>query len=661
MQPNQKPQNPKPFNRPNIRPGGGNNQNRPKRPQVTSTPLKTNRGEALAANRRNVETATKLMDIHNVKEVAEERRANFVPIQDPTTLRVTMLGGQDGIGEKNMQVIEYGNDAIILDCGIDLSIDLPGVNFGIPDTAYLDSIKHKIRGYVVSHGHLDHVGALPYIVPKYPAPVYGSRYTIGIVERIFGDSERGATDYDLQTVEMEMDNHERQQIGPFSIELVRMTHSVPDGSAIVIDTPAGRIINSGDFRLDPEPLDHKPTDIERLKALGDEGVVLLLSESTYAQTPGRVPTESTLVDSVHDIVKNAKGRVFFACFSSNINRIQMVIDAAAATGRQVAIDGRSMLTYVEIAVKLGRIRIPKGTLAAMRQMPNMPDHRVLVICTGGQGEINAALQRMSIGEHKHLKLKASDTVVVSSTPIPGNEIRFEQIGDDLARLGVKQFRAPNHLVDGCGPLHVSGHARREELLDFAKLVRPKYFVPIYAGPLHRGYHIENVVTNGLMKNEECFMVDNGDSIEIADGKAKLGPKTPVGTILVDDTGAIVPSVVVRDRIVMAEDGILTAVLTIDRKTGRLLSSPDIISRGFIYMKDNEELMNGIRQELRRAVQQRFTRVDIDRFKAELKDHMTHYLFEHTRRSPVVIMVINVLGANEKPQGPPEPVAVSSLG
>lgn len=624
-------------------------------------PLKTNRGEALAANRRNVETATKIMDIHKITEVTDERRANYVPISDQQTLRVTMLGGQDGIGEKNMQIIEYGNDALVVDCGLDLSLELPGINFGVPDTAYLEMIKHKIRGYVISHGHLDHIGGLPYIVPKYPAPVYGSRYTIGIIQRIFGDSERGATEFDLKTVEMDMDTHERLQVGPFMIELVRMTHSIPDGSAIIIDTPAGRIVNSGDFRLDPEPLDHKPTDTERLKELGREGVTLLLSESTYAQTPGRVPTESTLVESIHEIIKNAKGRIFFACFSSNINRIQMVVDSAVAAGRQVAIDGRSMLGYVELAVKLGRIRIPRGTLAAMRQMPNLPDHKVLVICTGGQGEMNASLQRMSIGEHKHIKLKASDTVVVSSTPIPGNAIRYEQIGDDLTRLGAKLFRAPNHIVDGCGPLHVSGHARREELLDFANMLRPKYFVPIYAGPLHRKYHLENLVTNQAIQPDQGFLLDNGDSLEIVNGVAKIGPKAPVGTILIDDTGAITPSVVVKDRIVMAEDGLVTVILTVERGSGRLLSSPDIIARGFIYIKGNEELMNGVRAELRRAVAQRFKRVELDRFKQEIKDHVTHYFFEHTQRSPIVIPVVNVVAPGGASKQPPEPLAVSSLG
>jgi ribonuclease J len=646
----------KPFNQ-SQQNNGNHQQVSPKAPA-----MKTNRGEALRAGRRNLETATKLMEIHNVQEVSPEKRANYVPISDEKTLRVTFLGGQDGIGEKNMQVVEYGNDAIIVDCGIDLSIDLPGINFGIPDASYLESIKHKIRGYVVTHGHLDHIGALPYIVPKYPAPIYGTHYTIGVVQRIFSDGERGAADFPLKTIEMNMDEHERLQIGPFMVELIRVTHSIPDGAAVAIDTPAGRIINSGDFRLDPEPLDHKPTDVERFQELGRQGVDLLLSESTYAQTEGRVPTESTLVDSIHGIIKNAHGRIFFACFSSNINRIQMVIDAATAAGRQVAIDGRSMLAYVELAVKFGRIRIPKGTLAAMRQMPNLPDNKVLVICTGGQGEMNASLQRMSIGEHKHIKLKASDTVVVSSTPIPGNEIRYEQIGDDLTRLGAKLFRARSYEVDGCGPLHVSGHARRAELLDFAKMIHPKHFVPIYSGPLHRKYHIENLVTNQALPAADCYMVENGESIEIKDGKVRPGPKAPVGTILIDETGGIVPSVVVKDRIVMSEDGIVTVILTIERGSGRLMTSPDIIARGFIYIRDNEELMNGLRTELRRAVQQRFTRIDLDRFKAELKDHITHYLFEHTQRTPIVIPVVNAIAPGGNPNRKPrEMIGDSSQG
>lgn len=639
----------------------GPNQNNSPRKKFTNGTMKTNLGQALAAGRRNVDTASKIMDIHKIAEVSPEKRANFVPLVDDGNLKITFLGGQDGVGEKNMQVVEYGDDALILDCGIDLSVDLPGINFGIPDTSYLEKIKHKIKGYVISHGHLDHIGALTYIVPNYPAPIYGTHFTIGMINRIFNDNERTIDkEFTPRLIEMKMDSHERLQVGQLTIELVRVTHAIPDSAAIVIDSPAGRILNTGDFRLDPEPLDHKPTDTERLIELGKEGVDILMSDSTGAVRPGRTPTESSLEKSIHDIIKSAPGRIFFASFSSNINRIQMVMDAAAASGRKVAIDGRSMLVHVELAVKLGLIRISKGTLAAVRQMPSLPDNKVLVICTGGQGEINASLQRMSIGEHKHIKLKSTDTVVVSSTPIPGNEIRYDQIADDITRIGCKIFRAPSHEVDGCGPLHVSGHASRDEYLDLLKMVKPKHFLPIYSGPLYRNYNVENAVMNGVMPKDRCHMFDNGDSVLLKDGKVKPGQKVPVGTVLVDDTGSVVSSVVVKDRLIMAEDGIVTVILTLEKGTGRLVSSPDIITRGFIYMRDNEELMNGIRAELRRAAKQRFSRVDIDRFKAELKDHVTHYLYEHTQRSPMVIAVVNIVGPNgEKLNSQPESAAVAS--
>jgi len=633
---------------------GGNKNSNPLKKNLT-----TNRGQAIRASRRTQDTADAIIDIHDVSEVSDKDRANIVPISDNKTLRFVALGGQNGIGEKNMQVIEYGDSAIVIDCGMDLSVELPGINFGIPDASYLETIKHKIKGYVITHGHLDHIGGLPYIVPDYPAPIYGSHFTIGMCRKVMDDRERGVDGVEgfaPEYIEMSMDNHEKLKIGPFFIELIRMTHSIPDSSAVVVHTPEGKIINTGDFRLDPEPLDEKPTDIARLKELGKEGDVLaLLSDSTNAQRPGRTPTEHTLEPSFIDIITQAPGRVFFASFSSNINRIQMIINGAVASGRKVAIDGRSMLATVELAVRLGTIKIPKGTVTSLKSMPKTPDDKVLVICTGGQGELNAALQRMSIGEHNYVNLKEGDSVVISSTPIPGNNVRYDQIADDLIRLGVKLFRAPTHVVDGCGPLHVSGHGFREEQLEIVEHTKPKYFIPIYSGPLNRQYHRDNIIQNGGMSAKNVFMLESGETWEVSGGNAKKGRKIPVGTRLVDQSGSIVPSIVVKDRLVLAEDGVVTVILTVDRNSGKLLTSPDIITRGFIYMRENEELMNGIRAELRRATTQRFTRIELDRFKQELKDHMQHYIYEHTRRSPVVIPVVNAISGNKgKPQ--PKPVA-----
>ena len=605
------------------------------------------RGEAIRAQKRSVQDAHKMLTQYAAVAENDRGRANKVDIDNQNKLKITFLGGQDGIGEKNMQVIEWQNDAIIIDCGNNLGIDLPGVNYTIADPSYLESIRGKIKGYVISHGHLDHLGGLKHIVPKFPAPIYGSRFTIGVVTKTFEDmSAETGLNYSPTTVIMNMDSHERLKLGVFTLELVRVTHSVPESSAIVLDTPIGRLINTGDFRLDPEPLDNMPTDVARLKQLGDEGVLLLMSESTYTNVPGRQLTEHTLQKSFHDVIGHAEGRVFVAIFSSNMNRVQMIVNAAVASGRRVALDGRSMISYAEIAVRQGILKIPKGTVLAMREMPNIPENQVLVICTGGQGEPNASLQRMAEGTHKHIQLKPLDTVVVSSTPIPGNEVRYQEIGDELAEFGVHLYRQPTHEIDNCGPLHVGGHARREEHREMMHIIRPKFFLPIYAGFLNRRYHAEMAIEEGW-KRENIAMASNGETILLTADKWQKGDKVPYGTLLVDQTGAIVSTIVVKDRVMLAEEGLVAVVLTIDKKTGALLTSPDIISRGFIYMKDNEELMNEFRTELRRAVTQRFKRVDLDRFKAELKDYVTHFLYEQTQRSPIVIPVVNVIGGRSE--------------
>lgn len=602
------------------------------------------RGAAVRAQRRVQADAQKIANQYAPAAATptQERRANVIA-DEVDKLKITFLGGQGGIGEQNMQVVEWQDDAVILDCGNNLDVDLPGVNYTVSDPSYLETIRHKIRGYVVSHGHLDHIGGLKHTVPKFPAPIYGSRFTLGVVQKTFEDAiaETGL-DFTPELNIMNMDGHERLRLGVFTVELVRITHSVPEAACIVVDTPVGRIINTGDWRLDPEPLDEKPTDAERLRQLGDEGVLLLMSDSCNAQLPGRTPTESTLQQSFHDVIGGAEGRVFVALFSSNMNRVQMTVNAAVAAGRRVALDGRSMMSYAEIAVRQGILKIPKGTVLPMREMPNVPDNQVLVICTGGQGEPGAALQRMAEGEHKHIKLKEGDTVVVSSSPIPGNEVRYERIGNELTGLGVHLYRHPTHEVDGCGPLHVSGHARRDEYREMLHIIRPKFFLPIYAGTLNRKYYAEMAVEEGWQR-KHVIMAKDGDSIALTADSWQPAGEVPHGSLLVDQTGAVVNGIVVKDRVLLSEGGLVAVVITVDKRNGNLLTSPDIISRGFIYMRDNEDLMNGLRNELRRAVQQRFKRIDLDRFKAELKDHITHYLFEQTNRTPIVIPVVNVIG------------------
>jgi ribonuclease J len=634
--------------KPKPKPRRGNGQNSKPAAKAINSNLTTSRGQAVRALRRSQQDAQRIASQYvSAETTGKPKRANV--IDDSPRLKIIGLGGQDGGGSKNMILVEYMDDAVIMDCGNDLGVDLPGINYGIADTAYLEQIKHKLRAYLITHGHLDHIGGLPHIVPKFPAPIYGSKFTIGRVEEIFQNFGLPQPDgFELKTVTMNEDTHERLKVGPFFVELVRVTHSIPGSNIIVLDTPVGRVINTGDFRLDPNPLDHERTDTDRLKALGDEGVLVLLSESTTTERLGRTPSESTIEQSFKDIMDQAPGRIFVGLFSTNMNRVQMIINAAVHHGKKVAMDGRSMVSTLEMAVRHGFVRIPKGTFVPIASAANMKDQDLVVVCTGSQGEPSSALQRMSNGEHRHVKLKEQDTVILSSTPIPysGNDAKIRTMVDDLLKKQVHVFRHETRELDGIGPLHVSGHASRDEYADMINMTKPKFFVPIYGDFTSKRYHVELAVEQGIPR-ANILNVGNGEVISFTKDKMEVTGEVPHGTILVDQTGATVNHVVVKDRVLLSEEGLVTVVLTIDKKNGNLMTSPDIISRGFIYMRDNEEIMNGLRTELKRAVQQRFKRVDLDRFKAELKDHVTHYLFEHTGRSPIVIPVVNVISGGGK--------------
>lgn len=660
MNPNNKPNNNRP--RPNgngqpKRPAGQNNRGpRPPRPasanpaQPQPSVRSVSRGAALRAQKRNQEDATRIANQHLDAGSKNQKvqRANF--IDDTPRVKVIGLGGMDSGGSKNTILVEYMNDAVIMDCGNDLGVDLPGINYGIVDTTYLESIKHKLRAYIITHGHLDHIGGLPHIVPKFPAPIYGSKFTIGRVEEIFENFGLPQPDgFELKTVTMNENTHERLKIGSFFVELVRITHSIPGSTCIVLDTPVGRLINTGDFRLDPNPLDHEKSDMERLQQLGEEGVLALLSESTTTDRPGRTPSESTIEQSIIDIMDNAPGRIFVGLFSTNMNRVQMIINAAVHHGKKVAMDGRSMVSTLEMAVRHGFVRIPKGTFVPIASASTMKDQDLVVVCTGSQGEPSSALQRMSSGDHKHVKLKEQDTVILSSSPIPytGNDAKIRSMVDEFMKKGVHVFQHITRDIDEHGPLHVSGHASVDEYADMINITKPKFFIPIYGDYTAKTRHIDIAINQGIPR-KNTMNVENGEVIAFTANTMEHGGTVPHGTVLVDQTGAIVSNVVVKDRLMLAEEGLVAVVLTIDKGSGNLATSPDIISRGFIYMRDNEELMNAFRSELRRAVGQRFKRVDLDRFKQEIKEHVTHFLFEQTQRSPIVIPVVNVIGG--KPAG-----------
>ncbi|MEX0749076.1 MAG: ribonuclease J [Candidatus Saccharimonadales bacterium] len=644
-----------------------NNQNRNRgrnrRPQnqssANSKPHNSRRNARAAERevRRNQDDAHRnalfddvVTDADRARLAMRQKQANQLDEGTPK-LKVTPLGGQDEVGNNNMNVIEYGDDAIVVDCGFALGLDLPGINYGIPDITYLESIKHKVRGYVFTHGHLDHIGATPFVIPKIPAPVYGSTFTVGMVEKQIKDSDL-ELDFVPETVAMNIDNHEKLKVGPFFIELVRVTHSIPDCTAVVIDTPVGRIIHTGDFRLDPEPLDHHPSDISRLEELGREGVLLLMAESTNTESPGRTETEHTLEKSFHDILHQSSGRVLVSTFSSNINRMQMIINASVESGRRVAIDGRSMLATVELAFKLGYMKIPQGTIVAMKDIANVDDREVTIICTGSQGEPNAALQRMSYGDHNHIKLKEGDTVILSSNPIPGNEVAVAKNVDRLMRLGASVYRHRTHELDGCGPLHVSGHGNRDELKQMIEMTKPKYIMPNHGPYFHRQRYVSIAESAGYTR-EQVVLIDNGDVLEFNDsGQLNRDGHVPAGTVLVDQTGSVVPNLVIKDRLLMGEDGIVVVVLTVDKQSKQMLSSPDIISRGFIHMQEQGELLDGLRNQLRDFTKQQIRRSDLKVFKQNLRDEVSGFLFNETGKAPMVIPVVNLVGGGGKSQSRP---------
>lgn len=652
MNPKENTNNNQPPRR-NQRRSGDNNGQRPNNQSQSSSGggrSGSSRGAAVRAQKRSQMDAQRIANQFTPAQPVKQQRANV--IDDTPRLRIIGLGGMDGGGSKNTILVEYQNDAVIMDCGNDLGVDLPGINYGIADMTYLESIKHKIRAYIITHGHLDHIGALPHVVPRFPAPIYGSKFTIGRVEEIFENFGLAMPEgFELRTVTMNENTHERLKIGEFFVELVRITHSIPGSTCIVLDTPVGRIINTGDFRFDPSPLDHEKSDYERLKQLGDEGVLALLSESTTVERMGRTPSESTIEQSFIDIIGQAPGRVFVGLFSTNMNRVQMIVNAAIHHNRKIAMDGRSMVSTLEMAIRHGFMKVPKGTFVPIAAAATMNDTDLVVVCTGSQGEPSSALQRMANGEHRHVKLKEQDTVILSSTPIPesGNDSAVGTMVDNLTRNNVHVFEARNHELDNVGPLHVSGHASRDEYAEMIQFTKPKFFIPIYGAYRVKQRHIDLAIEQGIPRANTVNAL-NGQVIALTPDKMELAGEVPAGTILVDQTGAVVSNVVVKDRVLLAEEGLIAIVLTIDKKTGNLMTSPDLISRGFIYMRENEEVMNGLRVELKRAVQQRFKRIDLDRFKAELKDHVTHYLFEHTGRSPIVIPVVNIVGGGNNKGG-----------
>lgn len=622
----------------------------------------TRKGEVFRAQRRtsenvNLQASQHLIDIPVNKSVyngygGEQFSAKMQPKpqrgRHTPKLRVIPIGGvgEMGIG-KNMNAIEYGDEIIIVDMGFLFpGSDYPGINYITPDITYLEQNKHKIKAHIFTHGHLDHIGSFRHFIHRIPAPVYGSKFTIGMLNRTMEDSD---TDFQPDYRVMDPLSHEIVQVSQhFSVELVRVNHSIPDSTAVVIRTPMGVLVDTGDWRFEENPVDGQKFDLKRLTEISaKEGLLLLMNESTNCESAGtHTHGEFDIQYSIGQVMdKFHSSRIILSCFSSQIHRMQLILDEAHKHGRKVAFAGFSMIQNLEVALRAGTIKIPKDTIMKMEDIVKQPDGKVTIVCTGSQGEFNAVLNRMASGAHKNVKIKGSDVVVFSSNPIPGNEKNVVRTVDGLMREGSDVIQNGKTHLTGIGPLHLSGHGYYDDHVKLITALNPTYYMPI-----HGEFHM--LVHNARLAEKECgiprqniFVCDAGDIIEIdTQRQAKKAGRIQVGGVMYDDSGAIVSEVVLKDRIHMSQEGMFVVVLTVQRGSGRLLTSPDIISRGFIYLRDSEELMSLIRQYLKQKAARSFTGTyDLDVVKKEIKDEVTHILYDQTRRTPIVIPVINEIG------------------
>ena len=566
--------------------------------------------------------------------------------QHREAVRIVPIGGLGEIGiGKNMTAIEYQGEIILIDMGtLFAGEDYPGVNYMVPDSKWLDDNRDKVKAILFTHAHLDHIGACKHLLPYFGplVPIYGTSFTIGMIKRQMSE----LTDVpEMNYHEVDPFKHENIKLSEhLSAEFVHILHSIPGNTSIVVRTPNGNILLSGDWRFEKNPMD-TPADYDRLLEIRDkEGYALLLNESTNIDTPGTHPhSEFDVGDNMGRVMDHyANGRVIISCFSSQVKRIELVLKEAAARGRKVAFAGYSMINNVEVALRAKAIKIPKDTIMKMEDIIKLPDERVTIVCTGSQGEMNAVLNRMVNGSHRYIKIKPTDTIIFSSNPIPGNEPRVVSTVGGLLREGAQVIQNGKTHLTNIGPLHLSGHAYYEDHVQFVTDMRPKNYMP-YHGEFYMLQHnaemAENVV--GIPK-KNIVVADDGDIVELMpDQTIHKNGRIHVGNKLYDDADRQVNEAVVKDRIHISREGIFVVILTLSKKTGRLIKTPDIVSRAFIYLDNSEELIGKIRHYLRAKTDRSIsTDDDIKTMKEEIKEDVTHILFDATGHTPIVIPVIN---------------------
>lgn len=544
-------------------------------------------------------------------------------------VKIIPLGGLGEIG-KNMTAVTYQDTIVVIDAGLMFPEDeLLGIDVVIPDISYLVENKSKIKAILLTHGHEDHVGALPYVLKELQPPVYGSRLTLGIVEGKL--RENGITNISLNVVKP----REALKIGPLEVEFFRVSHSIPDCMGIAIHTPVGIIVHTGDIKLDQTPVDGEIVDFRKMAELGEKGVLVMLSDSTNADRPGFTPSEKVVGNTFAELFGKCEGRIIVTTFASNVHRIQQAITTARLYGRKVAIVGRSMVNNVSISKELGYMNVPDDLLIEMEEINNYPDNRVIIVTTGSQGEPMSALTRMATADHRWVEIKRGDTVIISATPIPGNEKLVARTIDLLFKQGAQVIYERDMGV------HVSGHAAQEELKILINLVKPRYFIPVHGEYRHLIRHARIAESLGIPE-QRIFVAENGSVIEVGRKKASISGKVTAGKVLVDGLGVgDVGNIVLRDRKQLSQDGIMIVVVSIERESGGIAAGPDIVTRGFVYVRESEKLIDDAKLKVKEALDSCFAKnvTEWAMIKSVVRERLGRYLHEKTGRRPMILPII----------------------
>ena len=578
------------------------------------------------------------IQLDEVKEKPEKKTKKQNGLFAKSKLKIIPLGGLNEIG-KNLTVFEYENEIIVVDCGLAFPEDeMLGVDIVIPDISYLEKNKDKVKAILITHGHEDHIGAIPYFLKKINVPVYGSKLSLGLIKVKLAEHN-----LEKKTKLVTVEPRQVLKFGKFKVEFIRVTHSIADSMAIAITTPVGTVLHTGDFKIDYTPIDGGYMDLQRIAELGKEGVTLLLSDSTNVQRPGHTMSERSVGKELDRLFTNCTKRIIVATFASNVHRMQQIINSAVKFKRKVAVVGRSMVNVLAVSQELGYLNAPEGTIIDIDKIGMYNPDQLVIITTGSQGEPMAALSRMSVGEHKKVQITPDDMIIFSSSAIPGNEKSIGKIVDELERLGAEVIQ--NQIAD----VHVSGHACQEELKLMLSLVRPKYFMPVHGEYRFLKQHGQLAVDTGVAK-ENVFIMENGRILEIDKNSAKMTTQVTSGIVLVDGLGVgDVGNIVLRDRQLLSENGMIIVVISLDRKTAKVVSGPDIVTRGFVYVRENEPLIDEIKEvakkELSKCEEQNIR--EWSTIKTKVRESLIKYIYTKTKRQPMILPILMDVDMDKK--------------